>query len=332
MVENKNIPNKEILVSIVCTAYNHENYIKDALEGFLMQEANFNFEILIHDDASTDNTAKIVKKYEKKYPNLIKGIYQKENQYSKGIKVSEILYKKAKGKYIAICEGDDYWSDKYKLQKQIDYMEKHPRCTFCFTNAIAQILNENREEIFLKKNKLNIKVFEFEKFDVGELAILGFIPTASFVFPKRILNSMPNFYSIPFKAGDFKLRLACTYQGYAHFINEPMVVYRIGVPNSVTTIWAKENKEKEIERWEKFIMLIKCIDNETNGNYHKNLNKLKIEYIKLILSLIRDKKLLKNKKHLKYFENISLKDKIILNLYLKHSTIYKFLKKIKDLI
>ena len=101
--------NDDILVSINCITYNHEKYIAQAIESFLMQITNFKYEILIHDDASTDNTVKIIKEYEKKYPNVIKTIFQKENQYSKGKKVEIFGFKKSRGKYIAFCEGDDYW-------------------------------------------------------------------------------------------------------------------------------------------------------------------------------------------------------------------------------
>ena len=100
----------EIMVSICCLAYNHEKYIRKTLEGFVNQKTNFNYEILIHDDCSTDNTVNIVEEYRKKYPKLIKPIYQKENQHSKGIKISNVYqFPRAQGKYIAMCEGDDYY-------------------------------------------------------------------------------------------------------------------------------------------------------------------------------------------------------------------------------
>ena len=114
------------LVSVVCITYNHEPYIRDAIEGFLIQETDFPFEIIIHDDASTDRTAEIVKEFESRYPTLIKGIYQTENQYSKGKKVSAIAWSKARGEFIAFCEGDDYWIDPKKLEKQKCFLDNHP--------------------------------------------------------------------------------------------------------------------------------------------------------------------------------------------------------------
>ncbi len=110
---------EELIVSISCKTYNHEDYIADAIDGFLQQKTNFKYEILIHDDASTDRTADIIRAYEKKYPDLIKPIYQTVNQYSiEGVSVTQLNLSRAKGKYIAECEGDDYWIDPYKLQKQ----------------------------------------------------------------------------------------------------------------------------------------------------------------------------------------------------------------------
>lgn len=123
---------KEPLVSICCMAYNHASYIRQCLDGFMMQKTNFLFEVLIHDDASTDGTQEIIREYADRYPELINPIYQIENQYSKGISpLRQILFPMAKGKYIALCEGDDYWIDPLKLQKQVDFLESHNELTFC---------------------------------------------------------------------------------------------------------------------------------------------------------------------------------------------------------
>ena len=124
------------LVSICCTSYNHEKFIEKNLEGFLIQETSFPFEILVYDDASTDKTVNIIKEYVTKYPNLIKPIYQKENKYSQGIQTMvEYNIFRAKGTYIAFCEGDDYWIDPYKLKIQIEEMKKYPNLDMSFHPA-----------------------------------------------------------------------------------------------------------------------------------------------------------------------------------------------------
>lgn len=124
------------LVSISCITYNHAPYIRQCLDGFMMQQTNFAFEVLIHDDASTDGTTEIIKEYEEKYPDIIKPLYEEENQWVKGRRGSAVFnFPRAKGKYIAMCEGDDYWTDSLKLQKQADFLEANPdfvMCSHCF--------------------------------------------------------------------------------------------------------------------------------------------------------------------------------------------------------
>ena len=157
---------KDILVTVVSLAYNHEPYIRQCLEGFVMQKTNFAFEVLIHDDASTDGTADIIREYELKYPDIIKPIYQKENQYSKGVFIEKtFLYPNAKGKYIAECEGDDYWIDPYKLQKQVDFLEANPDYGLVYTDLdMFYVAKDKIIKDYYKTN--NIQTFDgyvFEK-------------------------------------------------------------------------------------------------------------------------------------------------------------------------
>ena len=117
---------KEIMVSVVCITYNHELFIEQAIQSILSQKTSFKFELIIHDDASPDNTQAIIKEYAEKYPSIIRPVLQKENQYSKGKGISQFYVPLCRGKYYAYCEGDDYWVDPYKLQKQVEYLESNP--------------------------------------------------------------------------------------------------------------------------------------------------------------------------------------------------------------
>ncbi|MEA3259792.1 MAG: glycosyltransferase [Pseudomonadota bacterium] len=124
------------LVSVVCHTYNHERFVKDALNGFLMQETSFPFEIIVHDDASQDETQKIIKEYQARYPKIIKPILQTKNIFSKGERPTMYSFPAARGKYIAFCEGDDFWIDTQKIQVQALFLEGNPDCAVCYTDSI----------------------------------------------------------------------------------------------------------------------------------------------------------------------------------------------------
>lgn len=132
----ENMDEQPLMVSIRCTAYNHESYIRQCLEGFVMQKTNFRFEAIVHDDASTDGTAAIIREYAEKYPDIIKPIYETENQYSTR-NLTRIMDEHTHGKYVAICEGDDYWIDPLKLQKQVDFLENNPDVSLVFSNRVV---------------------------------------------------------------------------------------------------------------------------------------------------------------------------------------------------
>ena len=129
------LSNNSPLVSIVCHTFNHEKFISETIEGFLKQKTDFLFEIILHDDASTDGTKEIITAYYEKYPSIIVPIYQNENKHSKRINIwTQYTFPKAKGKYIAICEGDDYWIDENKLQEQVNFLEQNENFSICWTN------------------------------------------------------------------------------------------------------------------------------------------------------------------------------------------------------
>lgn len=232
-----------VLVSINCITYNHEKYIEQALKSFLMQKTNFEFEIIIHDDASSDNTAKIIRAYEMKYPHIIKAMYQKENQFSKGnVKISyNYNIPRSRGKYIAICEGDDFWSNPYKLQKQVDYMEKNRNCGLCF-HATKVIDNYDNVERYIKPYKESC-VSPTRDIILGGG---GFISTNSIMYRKELMDNVPSFY-LASPIGDYPLQILASTRKYAYYINDVMSVYRFGVQGSFTDKMRKgENVSKKM--------------------------------------------------------------------------------------
>ena len=150
------------LVAIKCLVYDHEPYLRDCLEGFVMQQTNFPFVAIVHDDASTDNSAAIIREYEEKYPDIIKPIYEAENQYSKRDgsvgRIMNAAVDATGAKYIAMCEGDDYWTDPLKLQKQVDFMEANPEYGLCYAKAYRY--NEELKKYIGVKGSARAEVYE----------------------------------------------------------------------------------------------------------------------------------------------------------------------------
>ncbi|WP_281863136.1 glycosyltransferase family 2 protein [Planomicrobium okeanokoites] len=258
-----------ILVSIHCLTYNHEKYISEAIESFLMQKTNFEFEILIHDDASTDKTAEIVRQYEKKYPNLIKPIYQKENQYSKGISVSRNNIDRAKGKYFAFCEGDDYWTDPLKLQKQVDYMEQHSECSLC-VHAGKQV-SASQKKVLLKNRPSNgNRTFSIEEVILGGG---GLFLTNSMLCLTKYMKNNPDFIAKA-PVGDYPMVINLSLLGTVYFIDEYMSDYRIGDNNSWTAR-NLSNLEKKIKHFDEIEVMLDQINHYTDFQYKDVINKTK---------------------------------------------------------
>lgn len=210
----------DIQVSVCCLTYNHEEYIRKALDGFLMQKTNFSYEIIIHDDASTDGTIDILKEYQLKYPETIKLLLEDENQWTQyGLDVvRKLLYLQARGKYIAFCEGDDFWIYDGKLQEQFDLMESHIEMSACYHNAIIWEQNEDN----IRLNIMNHPSGYINDEDVI-CTTRGWYPTASLFTRTEYIKEQPMF---PISTGDEVCRnyLAC--RGKLYFINRAWSVYR----------------------------------------------------------------------------------------------------------
>ncbi len=301
--------NSDIMVSIVCDAYNHEKYIADALEGFLMQKANFAFEILVHDDASTDHTAEIIRNYEKRFPHLIKPIYETENQYSKQDgSLARIQYGRVKGKYTAICEGDDYWTDPLKLQKQFDAMERTPQVDMCAHRAtMIDDRTKQKCKAFPSINETRILTPEEVIYGGG-----GLFPTNSLFYRSTLNRNPPSFRR--FWNIDYTLQVYGALRGGILFINEDMSVYRYRTRGS----WSERmygNKEEFVKLYDKSSEMFDILNKETNGRFAEVVSrkKRKNDWEKLQWSNQSKKRL--NKAYREFIDELPLENRI--KLYIK---------------
>lgn len=214
-------------VSIICTAYNHEKFIAQALDGFLMQKTDFPFEILINDDASPDNTANIIREYQAKYPDKIRAFYQEKNLWSSGKEAAlDFLYPEIQSEYVAICEGDDYWTDENKLQKQVDFLDKHKDYSICF-HAVKVFYEDGSQPDLIYPTDEMLKGRTTLEF-LDELQF-NYIQTNSVLYrwifdrnENKIEDILPR-YMIP---TDWFLHLLHAHKGKIGYIPEIMGVYR----------------------------------------------------------------------------------------------------------
>lgn len=221
-----------IEVSVYCLAYNHAKYIRKTLEGFVNQKTTFKYEVIVHDDASKDSTAEIIAEYAKEYPEIIKPIYQKENQYSQGVHILEThIFPRMQGRYVAICEGDDYWNDDYKLQKQYDALENHPEC--CLSTHKVKGCNEDGSPNGRKIPAPRYNLRETEVLDQDRIARFlwggGGYPfhTSSYFYRKPVRQQYTIKENI-WLARDIGLLRACMLNGSTYYIDEEMSTRRYG--------------------------------------------------------------------------------------------------------
>lgn len=204
---------KNILVSVSMITYNHEKFIAEAIEGVVMQKTTFPFELVIGEDCSTDNTRAICIEYQKKYPDIIRLRLPETNQ---GMMLNWINnINSGQGKYIALCDGDDYWTDPYKLQKQVDFMEANPGFALCSHKAYTLLCGVLDENIEMERDVLTTE--DLISKDWGLL-------TASILFRKDAHKTPDWYYTV--KNGDYALQLIVSLSGKIKFLPEYMAVYR----------------------------------------------------------------------------------------------------------
>ncbi|ADL06344.1 glycosyltransferase family 2 protein [Lacrimispora saccharolytica] len=256
------VDGSKIMASISCLTFNHGAYIRQALDSFLMQKTNFEYEILVHDDASTDGTGEILREYGEKYPDKVKPLIQRSNQYSQGIdNISGAFnFPRVRGKYIFMCDGDDYWISPDKMQKQVDYLEAHPDCTLCIHSAEIELVGKALTEKKMRPYRGNRVITPEEIVDKPS----GYA-MSSMAFPSRLVKELPDYY-VDCPVGDTPLQMMAAAQGYCYYMDEPMSAYRVGVAGS----WTSEGKSGDYARkqqiyWERMKKVYEEFDAATEG-------------------------------------------------------------------
>lgn len=231
--------NSDIKVSVCCITYNQEKYITEAIDSFLMQKTNFPFEVIVGEDNSTDSTLNVLYKYKKQFPNIIKLITSDKNVGANANLIR--VFRSAESNYIAVCEGDDYWIDEYKLQKQYDALDANHNVNICFT--AANTINPKGEIGKTCDYGKELKIFSI-------LDVLngggGFMPTASLMIRKKIINDLPNCYEKS-PVGDYFLQISGALSGGAMYLPVLTCVYRLNSFGSWSTMKFKKTESKLIE-------------------------------------------------------------------------------------
>lgn len=244
-----------VKVSIRCTVYNHEKYLRQCLDGIVSQETDFLFEAIVHDDASTDGSAQIIREYAQRYPHIIKPIYQTENQYSKDFSiVRRTITEKCIGKYMAWCEGDDYWTDKRKLQKQVDILDKNPDVGLVYGKVKQYVENLGR---FKKES------FGSEAKCAKDLLLSNTIPTPTVLLRKDLYLQYMAESSIQnqkWLMGDYPLWIYFALHSQIYFIDEELAVYRILVESACHS--------KDRSKLERFYASATAMKKFFNGKYN----------------------------------------------------------------
>ena len=311
----------DVMVSIYCKAYNHEKYIRQCLDGFVGQVTDFKYEIVIHDDASTDRTAEIIREYEEKYPDIMRPIYQTENQYSQRVPVfTKFMLPLMTGKYIACCEGDDYWTDPHKLQRQVDFLESHEGYSACVHNT--KVVNMTNGQEFLNYPEQD-KDLTLEDVIKGGMACYH---TSSLMYHRRFAENRPDFLRLQKGVGDYPLSIYLALEGKIHYFGDCMSVYRFGGEGS----WTKKlgnNAERKIRNLTKQIEMLQAADAYSEGRRHDVFEE-QILRTEFEMSLEQDDiKVIRNPKYRKFYNEYTFKHKVVVNLRHYCPPLYRFLMK-----
>ena len=315
---------KNPVVSICTLCYNHAPYLRQALDSFLMQR-DVAFEVIIHDDRSTDGSIEILKEYEAKYPDTIKVMYEEENQYSKGItNISGVFnFPRATGRYIAFCEGDDFWTDPYKLKKQVEWMDYHPECSMCCHSA--EVVNEGNEY----RSYDLIRPYEGNRILEPREVISHntIIPSSSMLFITEYAKKLPEWYfNCP--VGDAPLHLFMLLNGSICYMDSPMSAYRMGRPGSWSETMDSSGSRRKWEKYYADMVKLYTSFNEAAGGKYKEETEEALKRIRFNTDVNEGKdKAVLDPGNKKFLMEMPEKERKLLYLRAKAPSVYGMLKR-----
>lgn len=260
------------LVSVLCLAYNHESYIRQTLESFVMQQTDFPFEVIVHDDASPDGTAAVIREFEARYPDIIKPIYQTENQFSKPDTpiMKTFLYPKAQGKYFAVCDGDDQFTDPLKLQRQADFLEAHPDYSMCVHRGVLHREGTDPAEDVLYPAEEEDRDYSREEIIVNGA---GLFATNSFLMRREVGEALPDAFFVS-GVGDYPWLLHAAILGKVRYLAAPMCVHNEGVKGSWTAdVW--RDVQARLDHEAVMSDMLDRVDAHYGGRFHEEIEKAK---------------------------------------------------------
>jgi glycosyltransferase involved in cell wall biosynthesis len=294
------------LVSVLMLVYNHEKYIREAIQSVLDQETDFPFEIVIGEDCSTDLTRDIVFRFQRNHPDKIKVITSDKNV---GMRQNEFRTLNAtRGKYIAYCEGDDYWCDSRKLQKQVEIMESNPSITLCFHAVSNKLVNSSKRDKIIRSSTRN----RFYSTDEVILKGGGFYKLVSAMVSRSIFTELPDWY-LQFPVGDIALGILAAIRGEVFYLNEVMAVYRSGVQGS----WSQRNAQRIQSNQDHQLKLIEAriiVDRQTNFVYHRAIKRRNSENLRNLLLNNRLEDVRRSLIIERYFNQLSDLDKYVVSI------------------
>lgn len=292
-----------IAVTVVCLTYNHSKYISACIDSLIKQNVNFKYEIIVHDDASTDGTTEIIQEYAKRFPELIVPILEKENLYSKGQSFSQHITPLIRGKYVCHCEGDDWWISSDKLQQQFDYMEAHGDCSLCVHGTV---LYDDSLNCYVGLSPVSGKERDLSTENIIEKG--GWYISTNSMFYQSCHYELPSVFS-GWGVGDYPKAIYLSLEGRVHCISEIMSAYRVNARGSWTVRTNKSVNAKQHSN-ELIIKGLSIADAYSKYKFHTSFEKAQYALRKQILELRHDVIGLMFGEYSSYYWNLSLISKL----------------------